>query len=419
MLGVLLPSLAPHPDTLKSHGAPIPHARSDIYHLPDVLSTAQFSPINVNIKMLPILRDNAKNPAGGAQGSSSADGKQTPPPVSKIVIPAKEKFLVGFRGFDAPVGLPESPTEYTLSEADVASPAALCLKRSGSENLPVQHIGQLPGSISEPQLVQLPNAGDASYVADGFRPRADSAQGLPSYDAIYGTLGPSNASSSSIASAGEAAPLPSKQLHTVPSVSLFQTPSTSSPSSPSTPAPVSASPGPLLYTRFQDTSNPRRIPMPVRAPSTPGLTHTTREMLRIQLRSSFSQFFKTMQFTCTDTEKCLVYGYSDASAMKVPWNVPLERTLRQLWKQVMEYDAACGNVKPESQGKRELATYHAVAMGLTSSDLPSEKLCVLWDRGLAFSTPARRELVQGWLGFTEFVAVVWMVGMATTEPLFS
>ncbi|KAJ6262264.1 hypothetical protein Dda_3070 [Drechslerella dactyloides] len=392
MLEVLLPSLAPHPATFKSQGAPISHTcggqRSDIYHLSDVLSAGQFSPINVNIKMLPILRNNMMNAEGAAQGSSSADEKQIQP-VSKLIIPSKEKFLVGFRGFDAPVGLPESPTEYTLSEADVTSPIALPLKRSRSESLPVQHIGQAAGPISELQLAQPSTAGDASYVADGFRPRADSAQGLPSYDAIYGALGSNNVSTSSIVSLSEAAPLPTKRLHTVPSVSLFQTPSTSTPASPCTPAstttPTAIPSGPLLYTRFSEAPNPRRIPMPARAPSTPGLTHTTREMLRIQLRSSFSQFFKTMQFTCNDTEKCLVYGYSDATCIKVPWNVPLERALRQLWKQVLEYDAACGNIKPESQGKRELATYHAVAMALTSSDLPSEMLCMLWDKGLAFS----------------------------------
>ncbi|KAF3903941.1 hypothetical protein ABW21_db0205783 [Orbilia brochopaga] len=432
MLGVLLPSPAPQSAILRSHSASVPHARSgqrsNIYRVPDVLSSTQFSPINVNIKMLPIPRNTAKNPKGGAQGSSSAGGIQAPAPVSKLIIPSKEKFLVGFRGFDAPVGLPDSPTEYTLSETDVASPAALPLKRSGSEDFTVQHIGQLPNSISDPQILQSPIVGDAAYVADGFRPRADSTQSLPSYDAIYGPLGSNNVSTSSInaiASASEVGPLPSKRLHTVPSVSLFQTPSTpvSCPSTPSTPisAPTPTPPGPLLYTRFPETSNinPRRIPMPVRAPSTPGLTHTTREMLRIQIRSSFSQFFKTMQFTCSDTEKCLVYGYSDTSAMKVPWNLPLERALRQLWKQIMEYDAACGNIKPESQGKRELATYHAVAMGLISSDLASEKLCMLWDRGLAFSAPTRRELVQGWLSFTEFVAVMWIVGMAATGSPFN
>jgi len=83
----------------------------------------------------------------------------------------------------------------------------------------------------------------------------------------------------------------------------------------------------------------------------------------------------------------------------------------------MEYDAVCDKIKPKSQGKRELVTYEAGAMGLISSDLASERLCIIWDRSLAFAKPTIREFVQGWLSFTEFVAVVWMVGMAL-DPSF-
>ncbi|KAK6534412.1 hypothetical protein TWF281_005737 [Arthrobotrys megalospora] len=441
MLQVLLPpTLATRSNYPESHTRP---ARpilqtcvqaSNIFTLPSPLSEKEgIFPINVNIKMaLPILKTGSKflkDPETGTESSTSAKGKQL---ASKLVIPdpRKEKFLVGFRGFDASVGLPDSPTESTLSEAD-GFPITPPLKRFRSESLPAEIAG-LPRSISEIQLGHIPTSEDSSYVADGFRPGEASVRNPPAYDAIYGALGHQIAASSPNLTSGpsiEAGPLPTKHLHTVPSVSLFRT--SSIPSSPSaavstptstTPTSTSASTpsGPLIYARFPETANqnPRRISLPTRAPSTPGLTHSTREMMRLQTRSIFSQFFKSIQFTCNDTEKCLVYGYSDAAAMKVPWNVPIERALRQLWKQVMEYDAACGKVKPDSQGRRELATYHAVAMGLISSDLPSERLCAIWDRSLAFATPARRECVPGWLSFTEFVAVLWMVGQAATDPSF-
>lgn len=448
MLQVLLPpTLTTRSDSLESHtGAGLPVLQScvqssNIFSLPSPLSGKEgFFPINVNLKMaLPILKTGTKvlkDPELGIGSSSpssaSARGKQ---PVSKLVIPdpRKEKFLVGFRGFDASVGLPDSPTGSILSEAD-GFPITPPLKRFRSESLPTGEVSGLPRSISELQLDQASTIEDSSYVADGFRPGEASIRNPPSYDAIYGALGHQNAASSpslTLNSASEAGPL-TKQLHTVPSVSLFRTSSipsspsatvltVSSPTSPtSTSTPTSTPSGPLMYARFPETANqnPRRISLPTRAPSTPGLTHSAREIMRLQIRSYFSQFYKSIQFTCNDTEKCLMYGYSDAATMKVPWNIPIERTLRQLWKQVMEYDEACGKVKPDSQGKRELATYHAVAMGLISSDLPSEKLCTIWDRGLSFATPARRECVLGWLSFTEFVAIIWMVGMAATDPSF-
>ncbi|KAF3933472.1 hypothetical protein ABW19_dt0203356 [Dactylella cylindrospora] len=411
MIEVLLPTPTTYSGTLgRHHGVRLPGLQSwvknsDIFTLPNapMEKEATFL-INVNIKMRPT--DNAKTfqdaeEGAGEGSSSSAKGKQ---PVAKLMIPQREKFLVGFRGFDAPVGLPESPTESTISEVEPV-PITPPFKRIRSQSLG-EHFDGLQRSISEPQLNQVvPIVEDGTYVADGFRPGASSAQAPPAYDAIYGQVGQSIATISD-------PQLPTKQLHTVPSISLFN-----SASPPSTPV---ASPAvPLIHARFPEQNvNPRRIPLPVRAPSTPGLTHSNREMLRIQIRSAFAQFFKAMQFSCNDTEKCLVYSYSDSYSMKVPWNIPLERTLRQLWKQVMEYDTACDKVKPESQGKRELATYHAVAMGLISSDLSSERLCAIWDRSLAFSTPGRKEFVQGWLSFTEFVALVWMVGIATTDPSF-
>ncbi|EPS43837.1 hypothetical protein H072_2190 [Dactylellina haptotyla CBS 200.50] len=370
---------------------------------------------------LPILTGNPKMLANsdGLEASSSEKGKQH---ISKLMIPSKEKFLPGFKGFDAAVGFPESPTESAPSEFD-GFPITPPLKGARADSLTGSQTGALSRSISDLQLNGVV-ADDSAYVADGFRPGGSSTQTPPSYDAIYGALGQGSSTTSLNAgpNANEAGPLPTKHLHTVPSVSLFRTPSASGPSTPSSPStPASSTPvGPLLYARFPESqnANPRRISIPNRAPSTPGLTHSNREMIRIQVRSIFAQFFKAFQFACNDTEKCLVYGYSDAASMKVPWNVPLERALRQLWKQVMEYDVSCGKVKPESQGKRELATYHAVAMGLISSDLPSEKLCIIWDRSLAFAIPARRECLQGWLSFTEFIAVVWMVGMASTDPSF-
>ncbi|KAK6521266.1 hypothetical protein TWF506_001491 [Arthrobotrys conoides] len=450
MLQVLLPpTLATRPDSSESHtrsGLPVLQTcvqASNIFTLPSSLTGKEgIFPINVNLKMaLPILKTGTKvlkDPELGVGSSSSATakGKQ---PVSKLVIPdpRKEKFLVGFRGFDASVGLPDSPTESILSEAD-GFPITPPLKRFRSESLPSGGTPVLPRSISELQLGLVSTTDDSAYVADGFRPGEASVRNPPSYDAIYGALGHQNAVSSpslTLNSTSEAGPLPHKHLHTVPSVSLFRT--SSIPSSPSATAstivsspisstsastltPTSTASGPLIYARFPETANqnPRRISLPTRAPSTPGLTHSAREVMRLQTRSLFSQFYKSLQFTCSDTEKCLMYGYSDAATMKVPWNVPIERALRQLWKQVMEYDAACGKVKPDGQGKRELATYHAVAMGLISSDLPSEKLCTIWDRSLSFATPARRECVSGWLSFTEFVAIVWMVGMAATDPSF-
>ncbi|KAK6361757.1 hypothetical protein TWF730_005472 [Orbilia blumenaviensis] len=450
MLQVLLPpTLATRSDGVESHTrSRLPALQScvqnpNIFSLPSPLIGKEgIFPINVNLKMaLPILKTGTKvlkDPEleQGSSSSALAKGKQ---PASKLVIPnpQKEKFLVGFRGFDASVGLPDSPTESILSEAD-GFPIAPPLKKSRSESLPVEVAG-LPHSISELQLGQNPTTEYSSYVADGFRPGEASVRSPPSYDAIYGALGNQNAiSSSSLVSdsTNEAGPLPTKNLHTVPSVSLFRTlsipsspssivstvgsPTSSTSNSTSASTPASTPSGPLIYARFPETANqnPRRISLPARAPSTPGLTHSNREIMRIQIRSLFSQFYKSIQFTCNDTEKCLLYGYSDATTIKVPWNIPIERALRQLWKQVMEYDAVCGKVKPESQGKRELATYHAVAMGLISSDLPSERLCTIWDRGLAFATPARRECVPGWLSFTEFVAIVWMVGMAATDPSF-
>ncbi|KAF3918991.1 hypothetical protein ABW20_dc0109684 [Dactylellina cionopaga] len=426
MLEVLLPpSLATHPGNLKSHniiGIRLPGLQpsvqtANIFSRSTSLSgKEEYFPINVNIKMaLPLFKGNPKmrkDDENRVGSSVSAKGKQ---PVSKLMIPQKEKFLPGFKGFDPAVGLPASPTETTISHEDEWFPISPPLKRARSESLPGVYAEGLPRSMSELQLSNVTPIDEGSYVPDGFRPRGTSMQNPPSYDAIYGGLGQGNAS----ATTNEAPPLPSKQLHTVPSVSLFRTPSMSSSSSPST-TPISTPSGPLLYARFPETSNvnPRRISLPTRAPSTPGLTHSNREMLRIQIRSSFSQLFKAVQFSCNDTEKCLVYEYSDISSVKVPWNIPIERLLRQLWQQVMEYDAACGKSKPASQGGRELATYHAIAMGLMSSGLSSETLCMLWDRSLAFTTPARRECVEGWLSFTEFVAVVWMVGMAATDPSF-
>ncbi|KAK6502909.1 hypothetical protein TWF481_007950 [Arthrobotrys musiformis] len=445
MLQVLLPpTLATRQDRPQSHsrsGLPVLQScvqTSNIFTIPSSLSGKEgIFPINVNLKMaLPVLKTGTKvlkDPELGIGSSSSASapakGKQ---PVSKLVIPnpQKEKFLVGFRGFDASVGLPDSPTESILSEAD-GFPITPPLKRFRSESLPGEIPG-LPRSISELQLGQVPTTEDSSYVADGFRPGEASVRNPPSYDVIYGALGHQNAASSpslTLNPTNEAGPLPSKQLHTVPSVSLFRTPSipsspavstVSSPTSTSTSTPTLTPSIPLIHARFPETANqnPRRISLPTRAPSTPGLTHSAREIMRLQVRSLFSQFYKSIQFTCNDTEKCLLYGYSDAAATKVPWNIPIERALRQLWKQVMEYDAACGKVKPDSQGKRELATYHSVAMGLISSELPSERLCTIWDKSLSFATPARRECVPGWLSFTEFVAIIWMVGMAATDPSF-
>ncbi|KAK6351006.1 hypothetical protein TWF718_004184 [Orbilia javanica] len=447
MLQVLLPpTLATRSNSLESHtkaGLPALQScvrSSNIFSLPSSIGGKEgIFPINVNIKMaLPILKTGTKALKDpeleiGNVSSASARGKQ---PVSKLVIPnpQKEKFLVGFRGFDASVGLPDSPTESILSEAD-GFPVTPPLKRFRSESLPAREIPGLASSISESQLGRASITEGVSYVADGFRPGESSVRSPPSYDAIYGALGHQHAvSSPNLISSptNNVGPLPPKNPHTVPPVSLFRTSSipsspsvavstASSPtSSTSTSTPTSTPSGPLIYARFPETANhnPRRISLPTRAPSTPGLTHSAREVMRLQIRSLFSQFYKSIQFTCNDTEKCLVYGYSDSAAMKVPWNIPIESTLRQLWKQVMEYDAACGKVKPNSQGKRELATYHAVAMGLISSDLPSEKLCAIWDRSLAFATPARRECVPGWLSFTEFVAVVWMVGMVATDPSF-
>ncbi|KAF3916013.1 hypothetical protein AA313_de0210326 [Arthrobotrys entomopaga] len=415
MLQVLLPpSLATGPGSLKSHnGLPVLQPcvqTADIFLSSSPLRRKEeFFPANINIKMALPTPGNGQKALKQfekvAEISSTNTGKQA---TSKLVIPSKEKFLPGFREYDAPVGLPESPTESVLSEFPI-SPS---LKQSRTESLPEG----LPRSISELHLSTPTTADGSSYVADGFRPRGNSIQNPPSYDTIYGGLGQGSSSTSIVTN--EAGPLPTKHLHTVPSVSLFQTPS--APASPSTPASAAAATGPLLYARFPETqnANPRRILLPYKAPSTPGLTHSSCEIQRVQVRAIFSQFFKSIQFSCNDTEKCLVYGYSDSSSMKVPWNIPLERALRQLWKQVMEYDAISGKSKPKSQGKRELATYHAVAMGLTSSDLSSERLCAIWDRSLAFSTPGRRECVQGWLSFTEFVAVVWMVGMAATDPSF-
>ncbi|KAF3210494.1 hypothetical protein TWF679_006700 [Orbilia oligospora] len=446
MLQVLLPStLATRPDSSESHtrsGFPVLQScaqASNIFTLPSSLSGKEgIFPINVNLKMaLPILKTGTKvlkdsGLGAGSPSSAAAKGKQS---VSKLVIPdpRKEKFLVGFRGFDASVGLPDSPTEIEsiLSETD-GFPITPPLKGFRSDSLPSGEIPGLPRSISELQLGQASTTNDSSYVADGFRPGEATVRNPPSYDAIYGVLGHQNAVSSPslpLSSTNEAGPLPTKHLHIVPSVSLFRT--SSIPSSPSATTSTVSSPTsstsmstptstPLIYARFPETANqnPRRISLPTRAPSTPGLTHPAREVMRLQTRSLFSQFYKSFQFTCNDTEKCLMYGYSDAAAMKVPWNIPIERALRQLWKQVMEYDTACGKVKPDGQGKRELATYHAVAMGLISSDLPSERLCTIWDRSLSFATPARRECISGWLSFTEFVAIIWMVGMAATNPSF-
>jgi len=82
----------------------------------------------------------------------------------------------------------------------------------------------------------------------------------------------------------------------------------------------------------------------------------------------------------------------------------------------MEYDVACDNTRPEIQAKRrELVTYQAAAMGLISSDLSSEMLCGIWDQGLAFAKPVRREIVEGWLSFTEFIPVVWKTGMVVAD----